>query len=107
MFRRSHDLTKGFEAGLEALRLPLMYQTDALEILGILAKLGRGGDEGAREARALVASRADDQGRWRLQQTMNGRFWVDIETKGEPSRWVTLKALAALKGCGEPIPLPA
>ncbi len=107
VFRRSHDLTKDSKPGWKRFGFPLMYQTDALEILGILARLGRGGDEGAREARALVASRADDQGRWRLQQTMNGRFWVDIETKGEPSRWVTLKALTALKGCGEPIPLPA
>jgi hypothetical protein len=100
VFRRSHDLTKDSKPGWRRFGFPLMYQTDALELLGILAQLGRGGDEGAREARALVASRADNQGRWRLQQTMNGRFWVDIETKGEPSRWVTLKALTALKGCG-------
>ena len=48
----------------------------------------------------LVASRADAQGRWKLQQTFNGRFWVDIETKGEPSRWVTLRALEVLRAAG-------
>jgi len=96
VFKRSHDLAKTSKPGWRRFSFPLMYQTDVLEILGILAKLERAGDERAREARALVASRADAQGRWRLQQTFNGRFVVDIETKGEPSRWVTLKALQAL-----------
>jgi hypothetical protein len=73
-----------------------MSACGVLEILGILAKLGRAGDERAREARTLVASRADAQGRWKLQSTFNGRFVVDIETRGDPSRWITLRALAAL-----------
>ncbi len=70
-------------------------------------RLGRGpdgaggtpilGDERLREALDLVASRADAQGRWKLQQTFNDRFVVPIEAKGEPSRWVTLRALEVLK----------
>ena len=94
--KRSHDPKRDSKPGWKRLSFPLMYQTDALEILGILAKLGRAGDERAREARALVASKADPEGRWILQQTFNGRFIVDIETKGQPSRWVTLKALRVL-----------
>ena len=50
-----------------------------------------------REAPDLVASRADARGRWKLEQTFNDRFWVPIETKGEPSRWVTLRALEVLR----------
>jgi hypothetical protein len=73
-----------------------MYQTDALEILLVLTRLGCR-DERLREALDLVASRADAQGRWRLQQTFNDRFVVPIEAKGEPSRWVTLRALQVLK----------
>jgi hypothetical protein len=91
--KRSHDLGKTAKPGWRRLGFPLMYQTDVLEVLGLLTKLGRAGDERAREARDLVASRADAQGRWKLQQTFNGRFVVDVEVKGEPSRWVTLKAL--------------
>ena len=94
--KRSHDLSKDSKPGWKRLGFPLMYQTDVLEILGILTKLGRAGDERAGEARALVASKADAQGRWKLQDTFNGRFVVDIETKGEPSRWITLRALTAL-----------
>ena len=94
--KRSHDLKRDSKPGWKRLGFPRMYQTDVLEILGILVRLGRAGDERAREARDLVASRADAQGRWTLQDTFNGRFVVDVETKGEPSRWVTLKALQAL-----------
>ncbi len=104
--KRSHDLTKVSKPGWKRLGFPRMYQTDVLEILGILAKLGRLGDERAREALELVASRADAQGRWKLQDTFNGRFVVDIETKGEPSRWVTLKALQVLRAASAP-QLPA
>ena len=94
--KRSHDLARDSKPGWKRLGFPLMYQTDVLEILGILAKLGRAGDERAGEARALVASKADAHGRWKLQSTFNGRFVVDIETRGDPSRWITLRALTAL-----------
>ena len=77
-----------------------MYQTDVLEILLILTRLGYR-DERLREALDLVAAKADAQGRWALQQTFNGRFVVDIEVKGEPSRWVTLRALEVLRAAGD------
>jgi len=110
--KRSHDLTQTAKPGWRRFQFPLMYQTDALEILGILAKLGvlsdRVRDDCTRvprdartqEALDLVEKRQDEQGRWTLQQTFNGRFHVDIEVKGEPSRWVTLKALQVLKAAG-------
>ena len=61
-----------------------MYQTDVLEILLILTRLGYR-DERLGEALDLVAAKADAQGRWTLQQTFNGRFVADIEVKGEPA----------------------
>jgi hypothetical protein len=92
----SHDLTRDSKPGWKRFGFPLMYQTDVLEILGILTRLGRGGGEGARAARALLATKQDAQGRWKLENTFNGRFIVDIETKGQLSRWITLRALQAL-----------
>jgi len=94
--RRSHDLTKVSKPSWLRFGFPLMWQTDVLEILLILMRLGYR-DKRLREALDLVAAKADAQGRWRLQQTFNGRFVVDIETKGEPSRWVTLRALEVLR----------
>ena len=101
--RRSHDLTRDSKPGWRRFGFPLMYQTDALEILlcsrarARAARVPATGDERLREALDLVASRADAQGRWKLQQTFNDRFVVPIEAKGEPSRWVTLRALEVLR----------
>ena len=103
--RRSHDLAKVSKPGWKRFGFPLMYQTDVLEILWVLARLDPAylRDERAREALDLVASRADAQGRWRLQQTFNDRFVVPVEAKGEPSRWVTLRALEVLHAAGRVI----
>jgi hypothetical protein len=95
IFKRSHDLARASKPSWKRFGFPLMYQTDVLEILGIVAGLGRL-DERAREALELVASKRGADGRWNLQESFNGRFVVDIETKGEPSRWVTLRALRVL-----------
>ena len=93
--KRSHDLTQDSKPGWRRFGFPLMYQTDVLEILGILTSLGYR-DERMAEALDLVAGKADADGRWRLASTFNDRFVVPIETKGEPSRWVTLRALQVL-----------
>jgi len=97
LYRRSHDPARDAKPGWKRLGFPRMYQTDVLEILDILERLGKAGDERAGEARTLVAARAGVDGRWTLQDTFNGRYLVDIETKGRPSRWLTLRALRALR----------
>jgi hypothetical protein len=82
-----------------------MYQTDALEILAVLGKLGALAedvrDERTDEALDLVRSRQDAHGLWKLQTTQNGKFVVDIEAKGRPSHWVTLRALQVLRAAGQ------
>ena len=93
--KRSHDLAKLSKPGWRRFGFPLMYQTDVLEILGILTRLGYR-DERLREALDLVASKADAEGRWKLESTFNDRFLVPIEAKGAPSRWITLRALQVL-----------
>jgi hypothetical protein len=73
-----------------------MYQTDILEILGIMTRLGYK-DERMQEAVDLVVKKQNDEGKWKLESTFNGRFQVNIEKKGEPSKWITLNALRMLK----------
>lgn len=93
--RRSHDLARDSKPGWRRFGFPLMYQTDILEILGILTALGVR-DERMDEAIGVVASKQDADGRWPLASTFNGRFVADIEAKGQPSRWITLRALEVL-----------
>ena len=55
--KRSHDLARDSRPGWRRFGFPLMYQTDALEILDVLARLGYR-DERVDEALDLVASKA-------------------------------------------------
>lgn len=94
--KRSHDLARLSKPGWRRFGFPLMYQTDVLEILDILTALGYR-DERMREALDLVAAKRDAQGRWKLENTFNDRFLAPIEAKGQPSRWITARALKVLR----------
>ncbi len=96
VFKSSHNVSHVPKPGWLKFGFPLMYQTDALEILGILTHLGYK-DKRMQEAIDIVVSKQDNEGRWRLENTFNGRYQVNIEKKGEPSKWITLNALRTLK----------
>ncbi|MBN1978969.1 MAG: nitrogen fixation protein NifH [Anaerolineae bacterium] len=85
---------------------PLGYVTDVLLNLEALAEAGCGGDPRLDEAVELVLSKQDARGRWPMEYSYNGKMWIDVEEKGRPSKWVTLRAVRVLKrmatkGCTE------
>ena len=96
VYKRSHDLTRVSKPVWLHFGFPVMWNTDVLEILGILTKLGIR-DKRMQDAVDLVVSKQDEKGRWSMERSFNGRFQVNIEQKGKPSKWVTLKALSVLK----------
>jgi hypothetical protein len=75
---------------------PLGYVTDVLLNLEALAEAGCGGDARLAEAIELVLSKQDSMGRWKLEYSYKGKMWEDIEKKGKPSKWVTLRATRVL-----------
>jgi len=78
---------------------PLYYQSDLLEALGVLARLGYGRDERLQALLPLILAKQDEQGRWPLEHDGNwrGQGLVTIEKVDQPSKWVTLNALRVLK----------
>ncbi len=82
------------------LGFPRMWETDVLEMLGLLARAGRW-DERARRAIELVMSKRGPNGRWRMERSFNGRFLVPMERRGKESKWITLKALELMKALNE------
>jgi len=96
IYKKSHDLTKISKPGWVKFGFPLMYQDDVLEILEIFGRL-KVKDRRLEEAVALVERKRNQEGKWILENTFNGRFVADIEQKGKPSKWITLKALKVLK----------
>lgn len=77
---------------------PLGYVTDVLLNLAALVEAGYGGDSRLDEAVELVLSKQDEGGRWKMEYSYNGKMWTDVETKGQPSKWVTLRALRVIRG---------
>lgn len=96
IYKRSHDLTKTAKPGWLRLSFPLMYQTDILEILTLFTRLNIK-DERMQDALNIMISKQDNHGRWILENTLNGKILINIEAKGKPSKWITLKALQVLK----------
>lgn len=95
--RRSHNLNRTSKPGWLKFGFPLMYQTDALEILDILTGLGIK-DSRMEEAIDIVIAKQDDTGRWRVENTYNSeRLLLPIGQKDEQSKWLTLRAVRVLK----------
>ena len=82
------------------LGFPLTYWSDVLETVSVLAAAGCGEDPRLENALAFVLGKRDAQGRWKLENGLKGKMWHDIERKGKPSKWITLRALRALKDLG-------
>ncbi len=76
---------------------PLAYVTDVLQNLEALTLLGCAGDPRVRAGVDFVLSKQDGQDRWTMEYSYNGKTWADIEQKGRPSKWVTLRALRVVK----------
>ena len=82
---------------------PLGYTSDVLETLLALCEAGYGRDPRLQKAVELVISCRGPDGRWLLKHSLNGKMWADVEKKGKPSKWVTLRALRVLKAVGAPV----
>jgi hypothetical protein len=77
---------------------PTWWHYDVLRGLEYLRRAGADPDERAAEAVELVASKRGADGRWRLEARYPGAMPVEIdEGEGQPSRWITLRALRVLR----------
>lgn len=82
-----------------SLAFPNWWHYDILRGLDYLRQAGADpADPRLAEAVEVVASKRSEDGRWRLEISYPGRMPVDFgESMGQPSRWITLKALRVLK----------
>jgi len=103
VYKRSHDLSRISNPSWLKFGFPLLWQTDVLEILLVLTKLGYR-DERMQEAIDSVISKQDENGRWKLESlpSPQGAFYrnfgTNLEQRGIQSKWITLNALMVLKG---------
>ena len=76
---------------------PLHYNSDILEAMSALTFAGVKPDKRLTSILDIIKNKALDDGTWRLEISLNGKMWVDIEKKGKPSRWITCRALSVIK----------
>jgi len=87
------------------LAFPFYWHYDVLRALDHLRAAGSPPDPRTAEAVAHVRSRRRDDGRWALDRVHPGDVHLTLEGgAGEPSRWVTLRALRVLAWADGPGP---
>lgn len=84
------------KAGWLRFGYPLAYNSDALEALAALMAIGEAPREEYAEAIDVVRGAADSEWQWKLRNSFNGKMLADVEVKGKPSKWITLRALQVL-----------
>lgn len=93
-FLRAHEpLHYGDKPGWLRFGFPLSYNSDALESLAALAGVGETWRPEYEHALEVVRAAADDESRWMMRTSFNGKMLADVEAKGKPSKWLTLRAL--------------
>ena len=95
-YLRNPDGSRKDKAGWKRFGFPLFYQSDALEVLDTLTRLGAR-DERMEDAVRLVEGARGSDGRWLLKNSFNEKMWVDIDVKNKPSKWITLRAMRTLR----------
>ncbi|MFX0142490.1 MAG: nitrogen fixation protein NifH [Candidatus Hodarchaeota archaeon] len=96
IYKQSHNLDVVAKEEWIQFGFPLLWKIDALEVLDILTKLGYK-DKRMQDAINLVITKQNENGRWILEKTFNGRMQANIEQKGKESKWITLFAIRVLK----------
>lgn len=94
-YLRKPDGSRKEKAGWKRFGFPLFYQSDVLEVLDILTELSVK-DERMQESIDFVINCQQD-GRWLLKNTYNGKMFCEIDEKNKPSKWITLRAARVLK----------
>jgi hypothetical protein len=101
VYKHSHDLSNPITR-YTRIGFPLFSDNDLMRMLFFLTKLGVH-DPRMQEAVDCLAGKQTKLGQWKQQHEFpkNKRkprlFPVPIMEKGQPSKWVTLKALTVLK----------
>jgi hypothetical protein len=75
---------------------PLNYSSDILEAMYALTIVDTPMSPFLEKPLQVILDKRGADGRWRLEKSLNGQMWVDVEVKGQPSKWITYFALAVL-----------
>jgi hypothetical protein len=100
VYKHSHDLSKPITKYTQV-GFPLFIDNDMLRMLLFLTRLGIH-DSRMQDAIDLLVKKQNKLGQWKQQHVFpktkyQGFIPIPIDPKGQPSKWVTLRAIATLK----------
>jgi hypothetical protein len=75
---------------------PLNWNSDILEAMFALATVDTPMSASLEKPIQMILDKRDADGLWRLEKSLNGQMWVDVEVKKQPSKWITLFAMIVL-----------
>jgi hypothetical protein len=79
---------------------PLHYNSDTLEAMYALAELGTPMAAALEKPLQAIREKMTPDGKWIMENSLNGKMWVDVEEKGKPSKWLTYFARRVLTHFG-------
>ncbi len=93
--------TKGFgtrkeKKGWLKFGFPLHYNSDILEGMYALALLEEPYNSSLEKPLEVIRAKETAEGKWILENSLNGKMWTDVEEKGQPSKWITYFSLYVL-----------
>ncbi len=97
LFKADHHEYKTINKSWLQLGFPWFSGYNILRGLDVLTKLGYVSDERLDDAVELLLQKRLNDGTWVLESTPAGRMQTNLESKGKPSKWITLIALRVLK----------
>jgi len=96
-FRSNNPGKPGQEKiGWKRFAFPLHYNTNLLEAVVALIEAGDIRKDELSEAVQIILNKKKEGDRWLMDESLNGKMYVDIEKKGKPSKWITFYALYVL-----------
>lgn len=97
LFKADHHDYKIINKYWLQLGFPWYYGYNILRRVDVLTKLGYVSDERLDDAVEVLLQKRLKDGTWTLESTPAGRMQTNLETKGKPSKWITMIALRVLK----------
>ncbi|MCG8342267.1 MAG: hypothetical protein MI684_05455 [Chlorobiales bacterium] len=93
-FLDSHDLGARIpKQGWVNFGFPLHYNADILEEMYALALLETQMTPQLKRPLEIIRDKMTPDGKWVMENSLNGKMWADVEEKGKPSKWITFFAL--------------
>jgi hypothetical protein len=94
---RSHRTGKVIHPVFTRFAFPPRWHYDVLRALDHFQAVNATRDDRLEDAIDLVRQHQRADGRWSLENSYKGATWFELEKRGAPSRWNTLRALRVLK----------